>query len=785
MEQKLIRILIRFRILFALASLALTFLFAYGAKSLYLETDYKIYFEDDEPQLVAHESMEDMYTKTDNLIVLLRAKDGQLFTQRMLGLVFDITEQGWQTPFVMRVDSVTNFQHTSADGDDLLVEDLVLDPADLSPQKIQRVKEVALSESQIFKRLVSADASTALINITLELPPEVDPTATLEEQAKQRTARDASHPEVVAFGNALVEKIKAQSEYADVELHLSGVSIITNTFATSSQKDGMQLIPLMYAIILIALAFFLRSFGAVIGSLLIIACASVASFGAAGWIGYAINAVNVSAPTIVLTIAVCDAVHLLSVYLSNLGSEVDGVAMSPEEAMSESFRLNLQPIVLTSVTTAVGFLTLNFSISPPFAELGNMTAAGVMWAMVLTFTLLPAVTMLLVRKRKVKTKQSRFFTLFADFVIKYRYRVLVGTMAVSLGLISLIPLNVLDDDPIKYFKHGVPYRDASEFSLKHIPTVKDMNFNISCGESACVNDPKFLATLESFKEFLASQPGVEHVVTYADVLKRLNKSMNGDQQAFYRVPEQADLAAQYSLMYEMSLPYGLDLNNMLNLDKSATKVSMFADNITNAELIALSKRSEQWLSENFQRDLAPPGSISLMFAHIGENNIRSMLWGGIIAVIAIAITILIALRSFRYALVSMLPNSVPVFMSFGVWGLLVGQVNMAVAAVFSIALGILVDDTVHFISKYRRARLVKGFTPEQSIHYAFDNVGGALVITTIVLSLGFAVLGTSDFNLNSMTGTLTAITVVFALVFDFLILPPILMLLDRDSTVET
>lgn len=159
-----------------------------------------------------------------------------------------------------------------------------------------------------------------------------------------------------------------------------------------------------------------------------------------------------------------------------------------------------------------------------------------------------------------------------------------------------------------------------------------------------------------------------------------------------------------------------------------------------------------------------------------------MLWGGVFAIIGVTLTILIALRSFRYALISMLPNAVPAFMAFGLWGVLVGQVNMAVAAVFSITLGILVDDTVHFISKYRRGRLVKGLSPEESIHYAFANVGSALVVTTVVLAVGFSVLATSNFNLNAMAGSLTAITIVIALIFDFLILPPILIMFDRDKS---
>ncbi len=776
MEYRLTAFLLRYRHALAVLSIALTFLIGYGAKNLYLEADYNIYFESDDPQRVAHEALEDTYTKTDNLAILLRAADGQLFTERMLSVIFDITEQGWQTPYVVRVDSITNFQHTSADGDDLLVEDLLLDPADLNDEKVAWIKNVVMNERQLVQRLVSQDGSTALVNVRLELPLEVEETASPEVQAEQRAARDASHPEVVEFGNQLIAMV--QAEHPDIEMHLSGVSAVTNSFAASSEKDGRTFVPLMYGLILIALAIFLRSIGAIIGAFSIIGFASVVTLGAAGWIGYPLNAVNVTAPPIVLTIAVCDAVHLLSVYLRNLG-----LKMSPQEAMSESLRLNLQPVVLTSVTTAIGFLMLNFSVSPPFVELGNMTAAGVIWAMVLTFTLLPALTMLLVRKRKPANRKQVFLTTFANFVIRYRHKVLIGSMAVAALLVSFIPLNVIDDDPITYFKPGVPYRDAADFSLKHLPTVKDLNLNISCERAACVNEPSFLAMLESFQDFLLAQEGVEYVGVYADVLKRLNKSMNGDKAQFYKVPERSDLAAQYSLMYEMSLPYGLDLNNMVNLDKSATKISVLTDNVTNKELIDLAGLSQSWLEENYKPGLPAPSSVSLMFAHVGENNIYSMLWGNLLAVIAITFTILIALRSFSYAVVSMIPNTIPALMAFGIWGVLVGQVNMAVAAVFSIALGILVDDTVHFISKYRRARSVKGLGKEQSIHYAFDNVGEALIVTTIVLSLGFGVLGISDFNLNAMAGVLTMITIVIALIFDFLVLPPMLMLLDRAPDV--
>jgi len=450
------------------------------------------------------------------------------------------------------------------------------------------------------------------------------------------------------------------------------------------------------------------------------------------------------------------------------------------EAMSESLRLNLQPIILTSVTTAVGFFTLNFSNSPPFRELGTISGIGVLWAMVLTFTLLPGITMFLVRRRKATTQNVEAFSIFSRFVVGNRKAVVVVTSLVTIALVALIPLNEIDDDPSSYFKPGVPFRDATDFMVENLPSIQDFNFSVDCGEPGCVNRPEFLLKLAEFGDWAEQQPGVEYVSTYVDVMRRLNRSMNNDDQAYYVIPDDGELTAQYNLMYEMSLSYGLDLNNQLNIDKSATRISIFTTQISTGDFINMEERSRQWFRDNYPELDSPGSSVFMMFAHIGEKNIRSMAIGGVVAIIGVTLTIFIALRSFRYAVISMVPNAFPALMAIGVWGLLVSQVNMAVAAVFSIALGILVDDTVHFISKYRRAREVKGLSPELSIEYAFNNVGSALVITTLVLVCGFSMLNLSDFNLNAITGKLTALTIGIALVFDFLILPPILMMIDKD-----
>lgn len=772
-----IEFLLKYRIWLTIGSIVATIIACIPIQKLYFESDYKIYFESDEPHLVAHEDMQDIYTKTDNLAIILQPSDKNIFNARTLAIIHEITELGWQTPYVIRVDSLTNFQHTSAQDDDLLVEDLVLDPQALTPEKIDSIKNVALSEKSIVNRLASANGDTAMVNIVVELPPEVDKLADPKTQAQQRIDRDNAYPQVVGFGRHIVETFGQR--YPDLEMHLGGVSVVNNSFTESTIKDSSTLIPLMYLVIIVTLALFLRSLGSVIGTLFMIGCASLISLASAAWFNYALNMVNTISLTIILTIAVCDSVHLLAVYLRNLSKQ-----MSPVNAMRESLKLNAQPIILTSITTAIGFLTLNFSISPPFQQFGNMTVVGVLYAMVLTFTMLPGLIILLVKKRKPINSRVNWLDKYATFVVRRYRQVLIFSVFLAIGFMSFIPLNVIDDDPISYFKPGVPFRDTADFLVENLPGVKDLNFSIDCGEPNCVNNVDFLSKLEEFESWLSAYPRVVFATSYTDVIKRLNRSMNNDAEGFYRIPDDSQLSAQYNLLYEMSLPYGLDLNNQINIDKSSALVTVLAERMTTDELIDLEIDAREWLKDNYPELASPGASVSLMFAHLGVNNIKSMLLGGLYAIIGVTLTILIALRSVRLALISLVPNSIPAFMAFGVWGLTIGQINMAVAGVFSISLGVLVDDTVHFVSKYRRARQVKGLSPEQAIHYAFDKVGSALIITTIVLVIGFSMLTLSDFNLNSMLGALTGITIAIALILDFLILPPLLMIFDKDAELE-
>jgi uncharacterized protein len=274
---------------------------------------------------------------------------------------------------------------------------------------------------------------------------------------------------------------------------------------------------------------------------------------------------------------------------------------------------------------------------------------------------------------------------------------------------------------------------------------------------------------------------VRHVNSISDTFKRLNKNLHGDDPAYYRLPEDFDLAAQYLLLYELSLPYGLDLNNQLNIDKSSTQVIVTLENMDSQSLLEVSARGEAWLRDNTPKMTATGIGPAIMFAYISERNIKSMLVGTFLAVVLISAIMVGVLRSPRLGTISLVPNLLPAGLAFGIWGMFVGELNMAVSMVSGMTLGIVVDDTIHFLTKYKRGCIDQGLDAPDAVRYAFANVGQAILVTSLILIAGFSVLATSSFALNSLMALLTSIAIAMALIADFLLLPALLIRLDSKK----
>jgi len=743
-------------------SIVFAFVAAAGAQKLVFKSDYRVFFGQENPELMAFDSMQNIYNKIDNVAFVVAPKNKNVFTAEHLEALKKLTKESWQVPYSTRVDSVTNFQYTYAEEDDMIVENLVQGTKHLTDADLDKIESIALNEPLLVNKIVSPDAHVSVVNVTVQLP-GIDPIV-----------------EVPAVA-ASVRKIKAEflEQYPENDIYLSGMVMMNNSFSESALNDGSTLVPLMFLIVIIIIGVLLRTIAGTFATIVVIIMSIAATMGLAGWTGYFLTGPSSSAPTMILTLAVADCIHVLTSMFYEMRH-----GATKQEAIRKSLKVNIQPIFLTSITTAIGFLSMNFSDSPPFRDLGNIVAVGVMLACLFSLTLFPA--LLRVLPIKVKTKEeneSSKMSALSSFVVQKR-KVLLPLMSVVIITASVfLPQNELNDDFVKYFDETVPFRTATDFMQENLSGMTQIEVSIEAGEASGINNPEYLKTVAAFSEWLRSLPETDHVNTITDTLKRLNKNMHADDIHWYKLPDDQELSAQYILLYEMSLPYGLDLNNQLNVDKSASKVSITFKNLTSNEILDLEVKINNWFKENGKEYTIVIASPNLMFSHIGQRSISSMLVGTVLALLLISILLGFALKSWRYGFISLLPNLLPAAVGFGLWGLLYGQIGLGLSVVIGMTLGIVVDDTVHFLSKYLRARREKGLDATDAVHYAFDNVGRALLITTVVLAAGFSVLAQSSFSMNADMGLLTAMTIVIALIIDFFFLPPLLIALDKHKEV--
>jgi len=755
------------RWLIMLVTLILVIIAINGASSLHFTTNYRIFFSKENPELLAFESLENTFTKNDNVIIVLEPEDGDIFTQKNLSAIEELTRLSWQIPYSNRVDSITNFQYTEAKGDELIVRDLVEDARHLSQKELENIREIALDEPLLRDRLISmisSDARVSGVNITVQLP-GIDETK--------------ENPEVVEAARELAKQI--ENKYPGINTYLSGMIFLNNAFTEESKRDMSKLVPISFIVMLFLIAILIGSFLSTLGTLLVIAFSISIAMGIGGYIGLPITPPTATAPTIILTVAVANCVHILVTFLHGLR-----LGETKREALIESLRINLQPVTLASVTTAIGFSMMMFSDVPPFRHLGILVATGVIASLLMSVTFLPALISLLpIKPRKSPVMTRGLMSAIGEFVVRRRGVLLWVMSAIVIILIMALPRNQLNDVFVHYFDKDVQFRTDSDFLTENLTGVYTIEYSLNSGESGGINQPGFLKDVDEFSEWLRKQPEVLHVNTITDIMKRLNMNMHADDPDMYRLPSERELAAQYLLLYEMSLPYGLDLNNQIDVDKSSLRVSASLKTLSTNELLDLEKRAQTWIENNGDFIVSGEGTgPTMMFAHIGERNIKSMLFGTTMALILISIILIFAFRSVKVGLISLIPNLVPAAMGFGLWGLFVGEIGLSLSIVTSMTLGIVVDDTVHFLSKYLRARREKQLTPPDAVRYAFINVGYALLITSIVLVAGFLVLATSSFELNSGMGLLTAIVISLALIADFLLLPALLMKIEEKSNVE-
>lgn len=729
-----------------------------GLTKIGFVNDYRVFFETDNIHRASHEQLDAEFARSDTLNFVVAATKGDMLDRRHLAALESLTQEAWSLPFALRAESLTNYQYSRAEGDDLAVAPLVEGALGLTEQARQDIAQIALSDRAIQGRFLSADGRTAQVIVTIDLPP----------------ADSKALGEIAAATQALKDSY-AQA-YPELTVATTGVPLLSHSFYAVTQSDMLRLVPVMVVLLLLAIAWFFRSWAAALVTLATLGLAVITTMGLAGWLGFALSPATAQVPVIILTIATAEAIHLIGVAYA-----LQGEGKPRLEAIARSVRDNHAPIALTTLTDILGFLCFNFSETPPFRDLGNMAAMGAAIAYLFAMFFLPA--LLRVAPLRVSSSLSakeHNIAALARWCMAHRKAVMLGFAALTIGLGSLAPRLETRDNFIEWLSEGHPFRTDAQFISARLPGIYTLNYGLPAPDGAGgIADPAYLRHLAALSGWLEAQPEVADVFSLVDVMRRLNRNMHGDDPARDVLPEGREEAAQYLLLYELSLAQGMDLSNQINLDKSASRLVVALKDITSEQMVDLKLRADAWIVANLPAQMHSTGSgTALMFAFLTQDNTRAMASGTMMSLALIGVFTGLALLSLRLGLLSLVPAITPVVMAFGAWALIEGAQGLYAAFVVSCALGLVVDSVTHFMMRFAAQRRIHSSADDVDLDGAvlatFRSVGMELWIASSVLAIGFFILTFSDFAVIAKLGAMVTLIFCFAIATTFLLTPALM-----------
>ncbi len=627
----------------------------------------------------------------------------------------------------------------------------------ISLKDLAEIKTIALRDDDLTKRFLSKEGDMALAVVKYNVKPD-------EQATRLATARS-----VYALRDSLREK------YPDVEIYTFGGALFEMDGYNATINDRTVLFPLVISISILLLWYCLRSLPYAI-CLFLISFASIGlSVGSFGWLNIPFNQISSLGPIVVLVIAMAHGIHIVSIYAQGLHAGHHRL-----DAMRESLAINLQPVTLASITTAMGFLSLNYSSSPGIYGFGNIIAVGVLWAYLITLTALPTLILLLPVNKVPKPLGVRDFIKHVSNLVRTRGSVLFwGSTVLIVATLAMLPLNKMDFNRYSFIDEDSDLHHVMTALAEKIGNDKSLVYSVQSGAYYGITEPEFLRQVDEFSQWVEAQPEASFVSSYTDLLRSLNKSEHDDDPAWDKLPEDKLQIIDYLVGYQLIQEIEPNLEPIFNTDYSAIRLVIGTSNLSNAELINFNDRTDQWIANNVDAKYKVlHGDNSILFARLDRTITEELMKGFSLSFLLITLTMLIGLRSVKYGLLSIMPNIFPATIVFGFWGLFVGELSPYILMLFSISIGLVVDDSVHIMSKYITDRR-RGASPEAAVDYSLDKAGSAITITTLSLAVGtFILVFSNTFHFQNVALLLTPIIVV-AWLLDLLFLPPLLIRFDN------
>ncbi len=769
--QTLINQLLEKRYFLAILTIIVGGMISWGARYTSIDSSFNSILSEDDPYREQVDQVHKDFPPSTSVIFAFISPGEDVFNFDTLHVMEDLTNRFDEVESAVSVGSLLNRRLNAVDADIHDRDYLVPELSTLTDEDMSSIKKIALQDENLTQSMLSPEGDMALAVIKYR-------TNTEDQEERLSIAQS-----VVDLRNSLRE------QYPDQTIYVLGRSLFELDSYKAQIKDTQYLFPLVGGIIVLLLWFCLRS-------LTFALCLFAVSFvtigltvGVYGWAKIPFNQISNMGPLVVFMIAMADGIHLVSVYLQGLHKGLD-----KEEAMRQSLAVNIQPITLATVTTGMGFLSLNYCSSPGIYGFGNVVAIGVCWAFLVTLTLLPALTLLVpVRKIPQPLGVRGFIAAVGSLVAKRQNPLFWGCALLIVTTLALLPLNKVDFNRFSFVDKNSDFHQVITALSEKIGNDQSLVYSIGSDEYYGITQLAFLGKVDEFSRWLETQNEVSFVTSYTDLLKNLNMAEHDNDKRWEILPEDNLQIVDYLVTYQLVQEIEPNLEPLFNPDYSAIRLMVGTSNLSNIELLGLNDKIEQWIEANMPSSYeVKHGDNSILFARLDRSISLQLLQGFTLSFVLITLTLLIGLKSVRYGLLSMIPNLFPATIVFGFWGLFVGELSPYILMLFSISIGLVVDDSVHVLSKYIFARR-EGEAPEVAVQYSLEKAGSAITITTLSLALGTLILVASNtFYYQNVALLLTPI-IVAALLLDLLFLPPLLVKFDnwwenkaqRSETAET
>lgn len=732
-----------------------------------IKEDYgaRIWYAKDNPMVEMLNQYERTYGNEDTIGLGIYNESG-IFDKKTLELIEEVTEKTWLLRDVIRVDSISNYNWTYGKGDEIIVEPFYENISEKNDFEIKEIEKKALSDKVLPRYLIGPDSKLALVFGKL----------------RPSFGRNLNNQLIVNEARALADELNKKTSNG-ARVFVIGSAAITDAYRDVSRKDLQVTLPLLLAVIIGFLFYTFRSKEGIVLPLILIAISVAITFGFAPRVDITFNNLAATIPGILTAICIADTVHVLATLYMKLGSGLD-----LDEALRESLKKNLGPTLLTSISTAIGFGTLVTSNIVPIKDLGILAAFGTSVAWILTIFFIPAIfkifpTGLFIPKDGFKERKKRFLTMercqaYVNFLFKHKIKIIVVFTFLTISAIYLSFQNTVNSNPLNYFSQRVKIKQDYDLVKDHMGGIGGPQIVVHAGKPDGVKSAEFLMKVEKYERWIKENiEGVATTVSALDIIKKMNQVFNGGDEKFYRIPDNSEKIAQFLFLYSISLPQGMGIEDKISIDFENMRIGVIWEN-HNSNIATKNIEKINSAAKDFGLNGYVSGQMPL-YQRLNSYVVDTFFTSMGLAILLVGIFMIYIFRSFKLGFLSMLPNIIPLTFGGALMALTDSEVDLGAAINYSVCLGVVVDDTIHFLFDYDRNRKL-GYSVGESLVNVFYHTGPALILTTAILTVGFGMFVVSNFIPNINFGLFCSLIFSMALIVDFVFLPALLLFPIKD-----